>query len=97
MAKTSMAASALKTLSDFIDAFAEYSSSTDHLKCYRGQRDAAWKNVAGIFRPDLEELERNEKRAVRDLISVHPHEFAPDETMFDKLVRMQHFGLAAGC
>lgn len=28
------------------------------------------------------------------MISVQPHEFASDETMFDKLVRMQHFGLA---
>jgi hypothetical protein len=46
-----------------------------------------------IFRPDLEELLKNEKRAVRDLISVQPHEFASDETMFDRLVRMQHFGL----
>ena len=27
------------------------------------------------------------------MISVHPSEFASDETMFDKLVRMQHFGL----
>jgi hypothetical protein len=49
--------------------------------------------VAGIFRPDLKQLLKNEKRAVRDLISVHPGEFAPDVTMFDKLVRMQHFGL----
>jgi hypothetical protein len=30
---------------------------------------------------------------VRELISVHPHEFASDESMFDRLVRMQHFGL----
>jgi FRG domain len=93
MAKKSVALPPLKTLSDFIDAFAKYSSSTGDLKCYRGQRDASWQNVAGIFRADLKELETNEKRAVRDLISVHPHEFSPDETMFDKLVRMQHFGL----
>jgi hypothetical protein len=63
------------------------------LKCFRGQLDSSWQNVAGIFRPDLKELLKNEKRAVRDLISVQPHEFASDETMFDKLVRMQHFGL----
>jgi hypothetical protein len=80
-------------LTDFIDEFAKYASSTSDLKCYRGQRDARWANVAGIFRPDLKELLRNEKRAVRDLISVHPSEFAPDVTMFDRLVRMQHFGL----
>ena len=63
------------------------------MKCFRGQRDASWPIVAGIFRPKFKELLENEKRAVRDLISVHPSEFATDETMFDKLVRMQHFGL----
>jgi len=82
-----------KTLTDFIEEFARYSSGSDYLKCFRGQRDSAWPKVAGIFRPDLKELLKNEKRAVRDLISVQPHEFASDETMFDKLVRMQHFGL----
>jgi len=82
-----------QTLTDFIEAFAQYSSGSSYLKCFRGQRDSSWPNVAGIFRPDLKELLKNEKRAVRDLISVHPHEFASDESMFDKLVRMQHFGL----
>jgi hypothetical protein len=83
-----------QTLTDFIEVFAQYSSSSIYsLKCFRGQRDSSWSNVAGIFRPDLIELLENEKRAVRDLISVHPNEFASDETMFDRLVRMQHFGL----
>ena len=81
------------TLTEFIDAFSDYSSKSTLLNCYRGQRDASWKNVAGIFRPDLRQLLANEKRAVRDLVSVHPNEFATDETMFDRLVRMQHFGL----
>jgi hypothetical protein len=83
----------LKTLTDFIEEFARYFSGSSHLKCYRGQRDSSWPNVAGIFRPELKELLEDEKRAVRKLISVQPHEFASDETMFDKLVRMQHFGL----
>ena len=82
-----------RSLTDFIEAFAHYSSSSIYLKCFRGQRDYSWPNVAGIFRPDLKELLENEKRAVRDLISVQPHEFASDATMFDRLVRMQHFGL----
>ena len=83
-----------RTLTGFIEKFEQYSSRPKYsLNCYRGQRDSSWPNVAGIFRPDLKELLKNEKRAVRDLISVHPHEFASDESMFDKLVRMQHFGL----
>lgn len=83
----------VENLADFIRAISEYSTTTPNLKCYRGQRDASWRNVAGIFRNDLSELARNEKRAIRDLISVHPNEFVSDQTMFDKLVRMQHFGL----
>ena len=82
-----------RTLTDFIEAFARYSSGSDYLKCSRGQQDSSWPTAAGIFRPDLKRLLKNEKRAVRELISVQPHEFASDETMFDKLVRMQHFGL----
>src|SRR4051812_20477917 len=92
MAKT-MATAPPQTLTDFIDAFAKYAASGGDLKCYRGQRDASWSNVAGVFRPGLVDLLKNEKRAVRDLISVHPHEFVSDGTMFDRLVRMQHFGL----
>ncbi|MHB1794508.1 MAG: FRG domain-containing protein [Acidobacteriaceae bacterium] len=83
----------LRSLTDFIEEFDRYFSGSTQLKCYRGQRDSSWRNVAGIFRPDFKELLEDEKRAVRKLISVQPHEFASDETMFDKLVRMQHFGL----
>jgi hypothetical protein len=83
-----------RSLTDFIQAFAQYSSSSRYeLKCFRGQHDASWQIEAGIFRHEFKELLENEKRAVRDLISVHPNEFASDETMLDKLVRMQHFGL----
>ena len=83
----------LQSLTAFIEEFDRYFSGSTQLKCYRGQRDSSWPNVAGIFRPDFKELLDDEKRAVRELISVQPHEFASDETMFDKLVRMQHFGL----
>jgi hypothetical protein len=94
MAKKSTTASVPpRKLTDFIEEFARYFSGSSHLKCYRGQRDSSWPNVAGIFRPDLKNLLEDEKRAIRKLISVQPHEFASDETMFDKLVRMQHFGL----
>ncbi|WP_253933583.1 FRG domain-containing protein [Enterobacter roggenkampii] len=35
----------------------------------------------------------SEDLAVRDIVSLHPNEFSSDKTMFDRLVRMQHFGL----
>jgi hypothetical protein len=94
--KSTTASNPTQTLTGFIEKFEQYVKPSRHvydLKCYRGQRDASWPIVAGIFRTEFKELLENEKRAVRDLISVHPSEFATDETMFDKLVRMQHFGL----
>ncbi|HEX3666156.1 MAG TPA: FRG domain-containing protein [Rhizomicrobium sp.] len=81
------------SLTDFITVVTDYARSKPFFKCYRGQRNSSWDNVPGLFRPDLRNLENNEKRATRDLISVHPNEFATDQTMFDRLVRMQHFGL----
>lgn len=81
------------TLTSFIDLMTKFAEVTPAFKCYRGQRDASWQNVPGLFRPDLAQLEHSEKRAVRDLVSVHPNEFSSDQSMFDRLVRMQHFGL----
>ena len=83
----------INAVTGFIDAVTGYAAAGNLFKCYRGQRNAAWDNIPALFRPDLSGLEGHEKRAVRDLISIHPNEFAADQTMFDKLVRMQHFGL----
>jgi len=80
-------------ISSFISEITKYASSSHDLKCYRGQQDASWPAVPSLMRPDLVGLERCEKRAIRDLMSVHPNEFNEDRTMFDRLVRMQHFGL----
>ncbi|MBA3909796.1 MAG: hypothetical protein C0524_07870 [Rhodobacter sp.] len=81
------------TLASYIETMTAYADQQPLFKCYRGQRNSAWDSIPGLLRPEYAELARNEKRAVRDLVSVHPREFAEDETMFDRLVRMQHFGL----
>jgi FRG domain len=83
----------VESLVDFIRDVRQFAEIGDTLKCYRGQRDKAWENVPGLLRSDRKGLEINEKRATRDLMSVHPSEFESDQTMFDRLVRMQHFGL----
>ena len=96
VAKATAPTKALKspaTLAAFIADMTAYADAEPLFKCYRGQRDSSWGIIPGLFRPDLTKLADNEKRAVRDLVSVHPGEFADDETMFDRLVRMQHFGL----
>ncbi len=59
---------------------------------FRGERFKGWQPLPKVFRPEVG-LYEHEKNAVRDLISVHPQEFRDDETMFDRLVRMQHYEL----
>ncbi|WP_152620887.1 FRG domain-containing protein [Bradyrhizobium japonicum] len=59
---------------------------------FRGEQYTGWQTQPKVFRPDVG-LYEHEKNAVRDLISIHPQEFQEDETMFDRLVRMQHFEL----
>lgn len=65
---------------------------SDLLHAFRGHADAAWNVVPSIFRDDMNVLEY-EMEVIRDLISSYPQEFDNDRTMFDRLVRMQHFGL----
>jgi hypothetical protein len=63
------------------------------LYAYRGERDMSWRTVPGILRSTHKDLLPNERDAVRELVAVHPREFLQDSSMFDRLVRMQHFGL----
>jgi len=68
------------------------SAKTD-IFVYRGQSDKAWQFQSGIMRAQHKRFLRYERDAVRELIAVHPAEFDDDRSMFDKLVRMQHFNL----
>jgi hypothetical protein len=93
MAKPAALTVTVPDISTFIAEVTKYASSSAELKCYRGQQNAKWDAIPSLMRTDLVGLERCEKRAIRDLMSVHPNEFSEDKTMFDRLVRMQHFGL----
>lgn len=83
----------IKSLPQYIKQITKYTKNELKLKCYRGQHNSEWENIPSLFRPNMKKFSCHEKQAVRDLIAVHPAEFADDETMFDRLVRMQHFGL----
>jgi hypothetical protein len=93
MLEPGSATKSIEFLSDFIEKITSYASKAEGLQCYRGQRNSSWHNIPRLLRSEFKNLEEDEKRAVRDLISVHPQEFDSDRSMFDRLVRMQHFGL----
>src|SRR5688500_10012869 len=75
-----------------VDFFDNLTPPTGPTISFRGHADADWLLVPSIFRDDMSVLDY-ESRVIRDLISLYPSEFEPDRTMFDRLVRMQHFGL----
>lgn len=82
----------IKSVSDFITHVIKWRMDDLVPTVFRGQRYSEWKAAPKLFRKDVG-LSKYEKFAVRDLISVHPQEFQFDQTMFDRLVRMQHYGL----
>lgn len=85
--------STVTSVSAYIGEIKKITSQKSRRYAYRGESDVDWKLAPGIMRNGRERLLSNERNATRDLISVHPNEFVGDETMFDRLVRMQHFGL----
>lgn len=83
----------VKSLSKFVETIISDARRDPTLNCYRGQSNAEWPSVPGIFRPHMVGFSSNEQKAVRDLFAVYPSEFFSDTSMLDRLVRMQHFGL----
>jgi hypothetical protein len=64
----------------------------DKFMVFRGHADTSWYSVPSLFRTDPD-ISGDESQLVRELVSRYPHEFTSDVSMFDRLVRMQHFGL----
>jgi hypothetical protein len=80
------------SVSDFVQYVMNWTRGGQRPVAFRGERFKDWQTQPKVFRPEVGVYE-HEKNAVRDLISIHPQEFRDDETMFDRLVRMQHFEL----
>ena len=60
---------------------------------YRGHISYQHKLRPGIFRTPNERIKNNERIVLRELITRHPRDFSDDIGVFEKLVRMQHYGL----
>lgn len=82
----------VQSVADFVEHVMGWTRNGMRPVAFRGERYTGWETQPKVFRPDVG-LYEHEKSAVRDLISIHPQEFHEDETMFDRLVRMQHFDL----
>lgn len=81
------------SVSDVIDRVSNLDLSQENFYAYRGHASNQWLTTASLFRSSPS-LMKSEYMIVRELMSRYPGHFLDDRTMFDKLVRMQHFELA---
>ncbi len=90
--RASIGPTRIESVSQFVNYVMTWAREGERPVAFRGQSFHGWRTLPKIFRPDVG-LYDFEKNAIRDLIVVHPQEFLNDFTMFDRLVRMQHFDL----
>lgn len=79
------------SVSQFIDLIVKDREIDFTEVVYRGHADASWRTVPSLFRSDT--FAKYEHEMGRDLIAHFPQDFQNDSAMFDRLVRMQHYGL----
>lgn len=84
---------AIGAVSSFIKRIMDLSDNGMEPTAFRGHKCDSWDALPSIFRHDYTNAYKNENSIVRDIVSAYPTEFESDKTMFDRLVRMQHYAL----
>lgn len=78
-----------KTVPEFLERIYLLQRSAG-VSCYRGEANATWKLKPSVMRDLRAEAEQS---IIRELLLDAPSEFRSDSSMFEKLVRAQHYGL----
>ena len=85
--------SEVSSFEEALDAFDKLSEgAAGKTLVFRGHADEEWKITPSTFRQDTD-IKGYEHQIIRELISLFPDHFENDHSMFDRLVRMQHFGM----
>lgn len=82
-----------ENLWDILKEIESFVGGEDRIIIYRGHTSFRHKLRPGIFRSINEKIKNNERDVLRELMTRHPKEFESDIGVFEKLVRMQHYGL----
>lgn len=83
----------VENVSDLLEALSRLDVAATGRVAFRGHASASWLAVPAVLREENAGLLSSETAAVREMVSRFPEHFLNDRTMFDRLVRMQHFGL----
>ena len=61
-----------------------------HTRFFRGHGDEGWQMLPSIYRENY--LIKNEDKIIKDALTYCPDDFSPSDTLFEKLVKLQHYG-----
>ena len=61
-----------------------------HTRFFRGHGDEGWQMLPSIYRETY--LIENEDKIIKDALTYCPDDFLPSDTLFEKLVKLQHYG-----
>lgn len=61
-----------------------------HTRFFRGHGDEGWQMLPSIYRENY--LIENEDKIIKDTLTYCPDDFFPSDTLFEKLVKLQHYG-----
>lgn len=61
-----------------------------HTRFFRGHGDESWQMLPSIYRETY--LIENEDKIIKDALTYCPDDFLPSNTLFEKLVKLQHYG-----
>ncbi|WP_321337384.1 FRG domain-containing protein [uncultured Cohaesibacter sp.] len=92
MARKSSKTTKITSVTDFISKALQWKHNGRAPTAFRGQKFYNWPTLPKIFRPDLG-ISEQEHKIVREISTLHPDDFTNDATSFERLVRMQHYGL----
>lgn len=80
--------SSINDLNNLIQKLGEPKKGTTRF--FRGQADEKWDMNPSIFREPY--LIENEDKIIKDVLTNCPDDFLPTDTLFEKLVKLQHYG-----
>ena len=80
--------SSINDLNNLIQKLGEPKQGTTRF--FRGQANKKWNMNPSIFREQY--LIENEDKIIKDVLTNCPDDFLPPDTLFEKLVKLQHYG-----
>lgn len=80
--------SSINDLNNLIQKLGEPKQGTTRF--FRGQANKKWDMNPSIFRE--QHLIENEDKIIKDVLTNCPDDFLPTDTLFEKLVKLQHYG-----